>query len=256
MFAVELKFEVQARGAADERTDAITSLIGALERNGNLVNGYVVSGESKAWTVHAIAPGRDAFHKSNWNESVRQSMGGLARVNLKGPRIRYIGKIPETSFTCQCAAPTGFYLFTTFLDVEPPLRCIRCNGTVPLYRLPSSQTGEHSRLLSWQSNYQACDTLQINCGFGERFGERQMSDPASGLSRLGLAACRKIEGLTGRPVYYYLYRGDAARSRVNELSRRCPTCGGQWFLKKPLHGKFDFRCDHCKLLSNIAWGVR
>ena len=27
-------------------------------------------------------------------------------------------------------------------------------------------------------------------------------------------------------------------------------------LNKPLHGKFDFRCDKCHLLSNIAWSVR
>jgi predicted nucleic acid-binding Zn ribbon protein len=155
MFAVELKFEVQARAAVDARTDAVTSLVGALIRNGNLVDGYVAAGKSKAWTVHGIAPGRDAFHKANWNKFVQQRIAGLAHVNLKSPRVRFMGKILETAPGCLCVTPTGFYLFTTFLDLEPPLRCIRCNGTVPLYRLSSSRTGEHSGLLSWQSHYQA-----------------------------------------------------------------------------------------------------
>jgi predicted nucleic acid-binding Zn ribbon protein len=239
----------------DARADAVASLVAALVRNGNLVNENVLAAEAKAWTVHGIAPARDAFRKANWNDFVRQRIDGLARVNLKGPRIRYLGAIPETAPSCRCATPTGLYLFTTFLHNEPPVRCIQCSGIVPLYRLPSPKTGEHSGLLSWKSNYQACDTLQMNCGVGERFGERQMSDPTSGLSRSGLAVCKELEGLTGRHVYYYLYRGHT-RSRSEELGRKCPSCGSQWLLKQPLHGKFDFKCDQCSLLSNIAWNVR
>jgi predicted nucleic acid-binding Zn ribbon protein len=126
---------------------------------------------------------------------------------------------------------------------------------MPLYRLPRSTSGEHSALLSWESNYKACDTLQMHCTVGERFGERQLSDPGSSFSRSGLAVCREIEQLTGQPAYYYLYRGDTRRPSA-ELSRNCPGCDGPWKLKKPLHGKFDFRCDKCRLLSNIAWIVR
>jgi predicted nucleic acid-binding Zn ribbon protein len=255
MFAVELKFDLQERGAPDDKVDAITWLIAALVRNGNLLEEFLLINESKGWTVYGTAPARDAFHKANRNEFVEQGIANLTQVNLKRPRIRFLGMVPESSAPCRCTRPRGFFLFTTFLCLEPPVHCIQCNGTFSLYRLPRPETGEYSGLLSWRSNYQACDTLQMNCTVGERFGERQMSDPTSSLSRSGLAVCQEIERLTGRPVYYYLFRANT-RSHAAEIRRKCPTCGGPWLLKKPLHGKFDFKCDKCHLLSNIAWNVR
>lgn len=171
------------------------------------------------------------------------------------PAYSVLGVVPETAPACRCAGPRGFFLFTTFLHIEPPVRCIHCNGIVPLYRLPRSTTDEHSGLLSWKSDYQACDTLQMNGTVGERFGERQMSDPTSELSQSGRAVCEEIQHLTGRPVYYYLNPANA-RSHSAEERRKCPTCRGAWRLKKSLHGKVDFKCDRCKLLSSIAWNVR
>ena len=256
MFAVELKFESKERGAPDAKTDAITWLIGALVRNGNLLEEFLLEGDSEDWTVFGVAPARDAFFRANRGGLVRQRITELLAANLKRPRIRILGAVPETAPACRCAKPRGFFLFTTFLDSEPPVRCIHCNGIVPLYRLPRSPSGEHSGLLSWKSNYQACDTLQMNCTVGERFGTRQMSDLTSELSRSGLAACREIRGLTGRPAYYYLFRADA-RSRAAEADRKCPNCGGAYgCLRRPFTAEFDFKCDECHLLSNIAWNFR
>jgi predicted nucleic acid-binding Zn ribbon protein len=255
MLAVELKFAHQTPRGTEAQVSAITSLIGAFIRNGNLVEWPMLASEADGLTVYGTAPARDAFRKATRNVYVQRSISGLAQAKLKGPRVRFLGKIPETAEDCRCARPKGYILFTTFLHLEPPLRCMHCNGTVPLYRLPHSKTGEHSGLLSWQSNYQACDRLQIGCTVGERFGTWQMSDPTSSLSRSGVAVCKEIEGLTGRPVYYYLYR-DSTRSSSAESRRNCPRCGGAWLLKTPLHHIFDFKCDECHLLSNIAWNVR
>ena len=254
MFAVELKFESSGHGSSDAKTDAISWLTAAFVRNGNLMGQFEVEGDEE-FVVYGLTPARNAFHRANWNDRVRQQIGALKSVNLKRPRVRILGLIPETAPICQCARPKGYFLFTTFLSVEPPLRCIRCNGVVPLYRVARPTGGEHSELLSWQSNYQACDTLQMNCTVGQRFGERQMSDMKSPLSITGLAICNEIQRLTGRPTYYYLFRA-SARSHSEEASRRCPTCRGEWLMKKPLHGKFDFKCERCRLISNIAWNVR
>ena len=138
-----------------------------------------------------------AFRKATRNAYVEQGISALAEAQLKQPSIRFLGKIPETAHDCRCARPRSYMLFTTFLDKEPPLRCMHCNGTVPLYRLPHPKMGEHSGLLSWKSNYQACDSLQMNCTVGERFGTRQLSDPMSSLSRSGVAVCKDIMELTG-----------------------------------------------------------
>jgi len=231
MLAVELRFDKKAQGdaAADSRTDAIMWLIGAFERNGSLLDDFLVAGGPSHWTVYGIAPARDAFRKANWNEFVQRRMDGLADVYLKWPLIRFLGTIPETSPACRCKKPGGFLLFTTFLDIEPPLRCIDCYGMFPQYRLPRPKTGEHSALLAWKNNYQACDTLQMNCAVGERFGERQMSQLTSSLSRQALAVCREIEQPTGRPTYYYLPRANA-RSRASEVRRnvRVAKATGFW----------------------------
>ncbi len=56
-------------------------------------------------------------------------------------------------------------------------------------------------------------------------------------------------------VYYYLYKYNG-KSRTIEESRKCPNCKGGWFLNEPLHGIFDFKCDKCHLVSNVAWDVR
>ncbi|MBZ5729414.1 MAG: Zn-ribbon-containing protein [Acidobacteriia bacterium] len=104
--------------------------------------------------------GTGCISPSKRNEFVRQRIGALRSANLRRPRVRVLGVVPETATPCRCAAPKGFFLFTTFLHIELPLWCIGCNGIVPLYRLPLSPTGEHSGLLAWKSNYQACDALQ------------------------------------------------------------------------------------------------
>lgn len=97
--------------------------------------------------------------------------------------------------------------------------------------------------------------LPLSAVWGPDSANTRCPDPTSALSRPGPAVCKEIEGLTGRPVYYYLYRGKA-RSRSDELSRNRPICGGRWVLKKPLHDKLAFKCDRRKLLSNIAWSFR
>jgi predicted nucleic acid-binding Zn ribbon protein len=136
MFAVELKFDLPVRGAPDDKVDAITWLIAAFVRNGNLLEEVLLVGDSKGWTVYGAAPARDAFHKANWNGFVRQRIASLTLVNLKRLRIRFLGMVPDSSTPCRCTRPRGFFLFTTFLRLDPPVNCIHCNGTVPLYRLP------------------------------------------------------------------------------------------------------------------------
>jgi predicted nucleic acid-binding Zn ribbon protein len=254
MFALELSFAAPPT-EREAQFDAIGSYLAALVRNGNLLKDWLIAAEVHGWTVYAGAPARDAFGKANQNTFAQQRLSNLRKCKIRPPRIRFLGAVSDTASDCGCRAPRAYFLFTAFMHTEPPVRCMDCNGVVPLYRLPAPTTGEYSALLTWQADYQACDTLQINSTVGVRFAERQMSDLVSSLSRSGLAVCKEIEELTARPVYYYLFRANA-RSHSAEMRRRCPNCGGVWRLPEPVYGKFDFKCDKCRLLSNIAWNVR
>jgi len=146
-------------------------------------------------------------------------------------------------------------LFTTHLEVQSPVRCGDCFGPVPLYALPPTYNDEeHYGVVKWAADYQACDRLQMGCATGERFGLREMSHFGSSLSRRGREVCRVIERKTGTPTYYHLFRWKG-RGLAAERRRACPGCGGAWLLPARRHERFDFRCEACRLLSNIAFSL-
>ncbi|MBC8135173.1 MAG: DUF2310 family Zn-ribbon-containing protein [Fibrella sp.] len=90
----------------------------------------------------------------------------------------------------------------------------------------------------------------MGCKTGERFGLGEMSSPDSSLTKRGRELCEQITHRTNTPTYY-LFRHHG-RSQKRERERRCPICNGDWLLPEPLFERFDFRCDDCRLLSNIA----
>jgi predicted nucleic acid-binding Zn ribbon protein len=147
-----------------------------------------------------------------------------------------------------------FILYTNYLSLESPIRCGDCFGIFPLYRIPATKDDEYTDILTWESDYKACDTLQMNCSTGERFGISQLSRCDSSLSKRGIDICICIAVSTGIPAYYYLLK-ESGRNKRAELNRKCPSCGGEWLLHDSLHKLFDFKCDKCKLLSNIGWSV-
>lgn len=155
---------------------------------------------------------------------------------------------------CNCQKKYGYILFTTYVSLESPIRCVTCFGTIPLYRLPMLPSGEFYEVICWQSDYQSCDSLQMNCNVLERAATDELSSLRSNLSKAGRSICRKLEQLTGKPFYYYLYRGEG-RSAKLEQQRRCPGCNDRWYMDNELHERFSFRCDRCRLLSNAAWNL-
>jgi predicted nucleic acid-binding Zn ribbon protein len=163
-----------------------------------------------------------------------------------------VGKECASGQACSCANPSAYILFTTFVSLESPLRCLDCFRPVPLYRLPATPAGEHCEIIGWQSDYQSCDRLQMNCTVLERAATHQISDLHSPLSQQGLAICQRLESMTNKPVYYYLYRA-SGRSLASEQKRLCPSCGHPWYQETPLHSLFHFKCERCRLLSNRAW---
>lgn len=129
--------------------------------------------------------------------------------------------------------------------------CGRCFDPVPLYRAPPTyDKSEFYNVTAWVSDYHACDTLQMNCRTGERFGIREMSEAGSSLSQRGRGLCADIEKGTGKPTYY-LFRYVRRTTREKERARRCPLCGSDWLLEKPWQ-IFDFRCEACRLVSTLS----
>jgi predicted nucleic acid-binding Zn ribbon protein len=58
-----------------------------------------------------------------------------------------------------------------------------------------------------------------------------------------------------RPFYYYLCKRNGVNLK-RENERVCPKCGNKkWKLDEPLFNCFDFKCDRCRLLSNVAFSM-
>ena len=80
----------------------------------------------------------------------------------------------------------------------------------------------------------------------------EISEYQSTLSKHGRYLAQEIEKETDIPTYYYLYRV-GGQSLKSEKSRCCPSCGANWALKDSIFDTFHFKCDTCRLVSNLSW---
>ena len=256
METFEILFRLRSQVGHGDVEDAIQSYLAALWKNGQIVGDTPTARARGGYRVFVNAPRAEALRLRRGNQWVRRAAKKLIDASVERPRFRRLGHEPESRKPCTCGRPSHFVLFANCLSDESPVRCGQCFGPVPLYTLPATgEAGDYQDLLSWQSTYQAMDGLFIGSGAGERYSHRQMSDCASPLSKEGRELAAKLEVKVRRPVYYYLMK-HFGTSEGRERRRRCPSCEKLWALATPLHRIFDFRCDRCRLLSNVAFDVR
>ncbi len=245
--------EITVRLAPEADPDKVYDLLGSLRQNGQILGRELpIYQDKRKLTVVVLLPEADALHKLHDNKWVKQSRAALIKNGLTRLSVKICGEDPTSAGEGECNSPDEYILFTNYLTVESPLRCGECFNPVALYHVPPSyDDSEFYNVRTWEANYQACDTLQMNCSTGEQFGIREMSEVNSSLSRRGRDLCAAIERGTGRPVYYYLFRYVKRTTVEKEEARRCPLCGGEWLLKEPWH-IFNFKCQTCRLVSTFS----
>src|SRR4051794_22917094 len=255
MYIAELRFSSTASLDSDRVSQVVNHLLGVWRMNGQLCGREwpITIADRTAWTV-VFLPEQNALEAVHANRYVVQALTELETAHLTRPTITIRGQDIEGMLPCTCPSTSTYILFTNYLSIESPLRCGSCFHPIPLYRIPATYQDEFVDILRWQSDYQACDTLQMNCESLERAATRELSHPESSLAQRGRSSCQQITAATATPTYYRLYRY-GARSEAHERKRRCPICAGAWLLPAPWH-QFDFKCDQCHVVSNIAWDVR
>lgn len=224
---------------------ALASFMAALYRNGQVLDApWNVVEEDGSIRWLGIAPAADALDPSHYNRGCRNALVGVEAATRQPPAYRVLGRILGSEDPCACAEPGWYVLITDCFAERPPVRCGDCHGAVPLYRLPFVHgEDEYAAVLSWEDVYQACDALWLQSGAGERFGYRQMARIDSPLTAEGRALCADLSVATGKPFYYELFK------YYSPQRERCPGCDGAWRLDSPLHNRYDYRCDRCRLLS-------
>ena len=262
MYFAEISFTLSPNVDVKRATENLDWLPGILIRNGQILSHEIVTVQlGSELKIFALIPERSALSPRNHNVWAKKALSNLKAVGVMRPRVRIIGRdidldvAPPMDPVCRCKRRKSYILFTTFLHLCSPLRCGDCFKPVPLYKIPPWRDSEYGDLLTWAANYRSCDTLYINSSAGERFGLAQLSDYDSALSKDGREICAKIEKVTAKPTFYYLMH-PYARSYKVDAKRLCPACGKPWRLKKTWHKFLDFRCNRCRLLSNIAWDCR
>jgi predicted nucleic acid-binding Zn ribbon protein len=257
MDTARLFFRTRAARNAAEALDKVQGYLAALLHNGQIVgDGTPLAKVRGGYLATASLPERGALADRFANKWVRKSLKELAAVGVGRPKVTQLGTDPVSRAPCRCRKRPFLILFTTFLNAEPPLRCGACFDPIALYSVPATnEAGNHQDVLWWQDTYQAMDWLFIGTGAGERFAHDQLSRFDSELSKDGRELARNLEKKARVPVYYYLSK-HFGRSDRAERKRKCPSCGKAWLRKEPLHRIFDFQCQRCRLLSNVAFDVR
>lgn len=243
MHTIKISFQPIKEENFESINDSVNYLLGTWRMNGQILgNQFLIAKTENGLEVYVNAPDLDSLSEEFNSEYASKYLSEISKPHVV-MKITVLGEEPEGAMLCECTKIKSYILFTTYISLESSLKCFKCFGVVPLYKIPKTADGEYHNLINWQSNYQSCDSLQMNCAVGERFGTDQMSKYDSPLTKQGLKVCQSIKKKTGKKAFYYLYKA-TAKSYKSELLRKCPNCSGEWRLTKTLHGKFDFMCKN------------
>lgn len=260
MYILELNFECYRDTSLGEAEPAIVNYLDMLRYQGQILGReFPTSMQDGCFVSRVVCPERDSLHPDNQSEQVALAEQGLHQAGLLAPKPQLLGMDLLSDSTDPCGEqgerPSWMLLYTSFVHTCSPLRCGDHFAPIPLYRLPAIANGDHKQIIKWQEDWEACDQLQMNGSIAEHAVLHEIGEVGSRLQRRGSDLARRLEGLCGIPTYYYLYRVGGL-SKAAELARPCPGCGNDWALAAPLHEIFDFKCDPCRLISNLSWDFK
>ncbi|WED27351.1 Zn-ribbon-containing protein [Vibrio sp. DW001] len=254
MIVAELQFECFDNTTVSAVDKGVNSLMEALRYNGQILGREfpIVMGDG-VFYVRAVCPEEESLHPDNHSDYVNVCIKALSEASLLSPKVRLVGRDLNSEEAAEQETPNWQVLYTTYVHTCSPLRSGETLLPIPLYRNPATLNGDHKAVIKWQTEWQACDELQMAGGCkAEHAALAEITQTNSDLFRRGWDIRGRIEYLTQIPTYYYLYRV-GGKGLKEERERRCPKCGGEWLLDNPLHDVFYFKCDKCRIVSNISW---
>ncbi|MCF1426402.1 MAG: Zn-ribbon-containing protein [Shewanella sp.] len=254
MFVTELRFECFADTTITAAEKTINNLLEAYRANGQVLGReFAVAFNDGEFRVRLLTPEKESLHYSFNSPWVKAALQELTEAKILAPREKLVGQDINSE-----ASATEFadwqILYTSYVHMCSPLRSGDNLLPIPLYRIPATFNGDHKRVIRWQSEWQACDELQMAAATQAEFAAlEEISSAGSDLFRRGWDLRGRIEFLTQTPTYYYLYRV-GGEDKQAEQNRPCPRCGSHdWKLQKPLLEMFHFRCEPCRIVSNLSW---
>ncbi len=253
MYIVDIEFECFDNTTVTAVESAINRLYEAWRFNGQILGReFPIAVGEGIFRSRLVCPEKESLHPKYHSDFVSHCLQNLTEAKLLAPKIRFVGQDLNSEVTT-VNTPQWQVLYTTYVHTCSPLRSGDDLLPIPLYRNPPTFNGDHKAVIKWQTEWQACDELQMaGASKVEHAALKELTSIHSDLFRRGWDLAKRIGYLTKIPTYYYLYRV-RGESLAAEQQRPCPICGGEWLLEEPLHDIFHFKCDHCRIVSNISW---
>jgi predicted nucleic acid-binding Zn ribbon protein len=215
---------------------------------------YIFTKSGDTVRVRVVCPEPDSLFVESTTTYVKQARQKLEQ--LIGFPIRYkeVGTEPQAS-NYRVPQNSSFYILR--YGWFSPLICGDTFTPIPLYYIPPTHHDGlcYDNLHTWERNYKRLYGLWLSGLVGERFALKQMQHFDSIISLVGRELCQRIEDLTGKPTYYFLfnYRG---WSKAQDLARKCPITGQEWILPgKTSSDYIAFKCDESRLVSELSANI-
>ncbi|GLP96033.1 Zn-ribbon-containing protein [Paraferrimonas sedimenticola] len=255
MYCATIQFECYRDALIQEVDLAIGKYLDALRYNGQILGReFPTRMEQGVFVTRVVTPLPESLHANNASEPVKRALQGLHDAGILTPQVKNLGIDLHSDHADPCTNPDWQVLYTSFLSTCSPLRCGEHFAPIPLHKLPVLETGDYQPILRWQQAWSAADELQMNGELStiERQAVKEISNHDSQLSVMGQTLAKAIEERSGIPTYYYLYRVGGS-DKESEQNRPCPSCGGDWRLEQSVADILAFKCDACRLVSNLSW---
>lgn len=224
--------------------DDVDTLLKVLRRNGQIINkDNTFLFENRQVRLFVSCPDKHSLDVKYNNKYVDEWKTKLKEVYKAEVEWRWVADYPfkaNGSFISSKA-------FILYWGGYSPLRSFDSFDPIPLYEFPNTYKDGHSYndIMSWQDNYEAIYGIWNRGEIDERKFYNYLSSIRSPVSKAGLDICRKIEELTKKDCYFYLFNYNSERP-----FKKCPSCKGNWNLSTKMFEEFDLRCDKCKIISN------
>lgn len=253
MYVAELRFKVIADTDLSCAEAAIRLYIEALIFNGQVLGReFPTAWQQDTFVSRLVLPAEDALLAKHHSQCGLAAQQQLADAGLAYPQLQILGMDLMSQHTDPCINNTEYILYCRFSDSCSPLRSAAHLAPIPLYHLATADD-DHEALIRWQLQYQALDEIQMqHSRVLNKSAERSLQQLHSKLNRQGRSLAKHLAQQNNAKVYYALYSGSSTNCAA-EATKLCPGCNGHWRLQQPLAQLFDFKCDNCNLVSNIAW---
>jgi predicted nucleic acid-binding Zn ribbon protein len=254
MLVAELEFKIIADTSFAKAEQGIRHYLEKLIFQGQILGREFPTYQAKdSFFSRVVLPQSDALDKKSHSSAGIKALEQLQLVGLSYPKLTILGDDLMSNHTDPCPSHAAFILFCSFSATNSVLYCAEHFAPVPLYKVGRTSGEDFESLVRWQLQYQALDEIQMQeKRVLFKSAEQSVQGFYSALNQHGYQQAKTLSKELKKPVYYYLYSGSSHDCAL-DTGKKCPSCGSDWKLAESWHGLFDFCCEPCQLLSNIAF---